>query len=81
MMYEVSQIDRYRDELDMAEANHSKNENYIRAAKSFSNNDFEKDVIIKLQKCIGNETNFKRHIKKLVHQGLLAHLPNACSLW
>lgn len=73
MMYEVSQIDSYFDELNKAESNHSKNENYIKAAKSFSKIDFEKDIIIKLQNCIGNGINFKRHIKKLLNQGLLAH--------
>ena len=73
MMYEVSQIDSYFDELNKAESNHSKNENYIKAAKSFNKIDFEKDIIIKLQNCIGNGINFKRHIKKLLNQGLLAH--------
>ena len=73
MMYEVSQIDSYFDELNKAESNHSKNENYIKAAKSFSKFDFEKDIIIKLQNCIGNGINFKRHIKKILNQGLLAH--------
>ena len=58
--------------MHKAESNHSKNENYIKAAKALGNFDFEKEVIRKLLRCAGNEVNFRRHIMKLIKLGLLA---------
>lgn len=72
MMYEVSRQEVFGEELHEAESNHSKNENYIKAAKALGKFDFEKDIIYKLLKCVGHETNFKRHITKLARLGLLA---------
>ena len=72
MMYEVYNNETFQEELHKAESNHSKNENYIKAAKALGNFDFEKDVIDKIYKCVGNEVNFRRHIMKLIKLGLLA---------
>ena len=72
MMYEVYSKEKFQEELLKAESNHSKNENYIKAAKALGNFDFEKDVIDKIYKCVGNEVNFRRHIMKLIKLGLLA---------
>lgn len=72
MMYEVSKQEVFGGELREAESNHSKNENYIKAAKALGKFDFEKDIINKLLKCVGHETNFKRHMTKLARLGLLA---------
>ena len=72
MMYEVFNNETFQEELHKAECKHSKNENYIKAAKALGDFDFEKDVIDKLHKCIGNEVNFRRHIMKLINLGLLA---------
>ena len=72
MMYEVSRQEVFGEELHEAESNHSKNENYIKAAKALGKFDFEKDIINKLLKCVGHETNFKRHMTKLARLGLLA---------
>ena len=72
MMYEVFNNETFLEELHKAESNHSKNENYIKAAKALGNFDFEKEVIRKLLRCAGNEVNFRRHIMKLIKLGLLA---------
>lgn len=72
MMYEVCHRDVYAQELQEAEAHHSKNENYIKMALALHDFDFEKDVLRKLVNCSGNATNMTRHLQSLVHKGLLA---------
>ena len=72
MMYEVCNNSIYSNELKEAEANHSKNENYIKIAKTLTHIDFEKNVLRKLMNCTNHPTNFKRHLKSLLHKGLLA---------
>lgn len=72
MMYEVCNNSIYSNELKEAEANHSKNENYIKIAKTLTRIDFEKNVLRKLMNCTNHPTNFKRHLKSLLHKGLLA---------
>lgn len=73
MMYEIANIDRFRQELDAAESNHSKNSNYIKMARSVRGVDFEKDVINKLTNTIGHPTNFKRYVLSLIRKGLIAY--------
>ena len=73
MMYKVAHREQFSQELDIAESNHTKNENYIKTAKAMQKIDFEKDVLNKLFRCIGNQTNFQRHIKSLIRKGLIAY--------
>lgn len=73
MMYEICNKDHYASDIQKALASGSKNENYMRTALTLRNIDFEEDVINKLQRCVGNETNFLRHIKKLYKNKLLAY--------
>lgn len=72
MMYEVSRKDTYVQELQKAEARHSKNENYIRMAQALPTINFERKVLCKLLNCANHPTNFKRHIESLLRKGLLA---------
>lgn len=73
MMYEVANRTQFAEELETAEAHHSKNENYIKTARSLSDIDFEKDVLNKLKNCVNHTVNFQRHLKGLIRKGLLAH--------
>lgn len=73
MIYEVANKESFAQELSTAEAHHSKNENYILAAKAMDKINFEEDVINKLLKNIGHSTNFQRHIKSLLRKGLIAY--------
>lgn len=72
MMYEVSQKNTYTQELQEAEARHSKNENYIRMAQTLPTVDFERKVLRKLLNCANHPANFKRHLESLLRKGLLA---------
>lgn len=72
MMYEIANIDRFKQELDIAESNHSKNSNYIQIAKAMGEVNFEKNVVNKLIHTIGHFTNFQRHIQSLIRKGLIA---------
>lgn len=73
MMYEVCNKDHYVSDIQKALVSGSKNENFMRTALSLRKIDFEEDVINKLQRCVGNETNFLRHIKKIYKNKLLAY--------
>lgn len=73
MMYEVAHRNRFAEELNEAEAHHSKNENYIKQAKAFPPRSFERDVLQKLQHSTGHKANFVRHLQGLIHKGVLAH--------
>lgn len=73
MMYEVANIDRFKQELYDAESTYSKNSNFIRVAKAIKVVEFEKDVINKLVNSIGHPTNFRRHIQSLIRKGLIAY--------
>lgn len=73
MMYEVANIDRFRQELDAAESNYSKNTNYIKMARSVRGVDFEKEILNKLTNTIGHPTNFRRFVQSLIRKGLMAH--------
>ena len=73
MMYEVSNIDRFRQELDAAESNYSKNTNYIKMARSVRGVDFEKEVLNKLTNTIGHPTNFRRFVQSLIRKRLMAY--------
>lgn len=81
MMYEVAHKDRFVQELEIAEANQSKNSNYIKAAKALSNIDFEKEVIDKLVHTVGHRTNFRRHVNRLVTNGLIAYDDYSLSMY
>ena len=72
MMYEVGAGERYSEDLDLAESNYSRNSNYIKAARTIRKVDFEQDVINKLILTVNHRTNFERHIKKLIRNGLIA---------
>lgn len=73
MMYEIANKERFMQELKTAESNHSKNENYIQAAKAMGKICFEKNVLDKLFKSIGHKLNFQRHIHSLIRKGLIAY--------
>ena len=73
MMYEIVNINRFRQELYVAESNHSKNSNYIKIARAIREVNFEKDVIKKLTNTIGHPTNFKRCLQSLIRKGLIAY--------
>ena len=73
MMYEVAHRNRFAEELNEAEAHHSKNENYIKQAKAFPARSFERDVLQKLQHSTGHKANFVRHLQGLIRKGELAH--------
>ena len=73
MMYEVANIDRFRQELDAAESNYSKNTNYIKMARSVRGVDFEKEVLNKLTNTIGHPTNFRRFVQSLIRKRLMAY--------
>ena len=73
MMYEVLHKEKFTAEIEEAVSHHSKNENYIHAALAMKKIDFGKDVVDKLWKCVGHESNFSKHIQKLKKMGLIAH--------
>ena len=72
MMYEVSQKDEYKMELQNAINNHSKNEILIKNALQIKTLDFEKDVLNKLLNC-KIPINMKRHISAIKRKGLIGH--------
>ena len=73
MMYEVANTDIFKQELDAAELNYSKNGNYIRMARTIKKVDFEIGVINKLINTVGHTTNFKRYMQSLIRKGLIAY--------
>lgn len=73
MMYEVANIERFKQELDAAELKYSKNSYYIKMARAIREVKFEKDVINKITHTIGHSTNFRRHINSLIRKGLIAY--------
>ena len=72
MMYEVSKIDCYHEELQEAMNAHSKNGTFIKNATNIKKLDFENDILKKLMNC-RNWMNMKRHISALVKKGLIGH--------
>ena len=73
MMYEVSNKDRFAEELQEAIDAQTKNSNFIKTAMSINNSlDFEKDVICKLLNC-PTWPILQRHIKGLKKKGLIGH--------
>ena len=72
MMYEVSQKDEYKMELQNAINNHSKNGILIKNALQIKTLDFEKDVLNKLLNC-KIPINIKRHISAINRKGLIGH--------
>ena len=72
MMYEIANIDRFKQELNAAESHSSKNSNFIMVAKAICGVDFEKDVLDKLIHIVGHPTNFRRHMQGLFRKGLIA---------
>lgn len=73
MVYDIANINRFKQELDAAESNYSKNSNYIKMARAIIGVNFEKDVIGKLIHTIGHPTNFRRHMQSLIRKGLIAY--------
>lgn len=72
MMYEISQKDEYKMELQNAINNHSKNGILIKNALQIKTLDFEKDVLNKLLNC-KIPINMKRHISAIKRKGLIGH--------
>ena len=72
MMYEVSQKDEYKMELQNAINNHSKNGILIKNALQIKSFDFEKIVLNKLLNC-KIPINMKRHISAIKRKGLIGH--------
>lgn len=72
MMYEVSQKDEYKMELQNAINNHSKNGILIKNALQIKSFDFGKDVLNKLLNC-KIPINMKRHISAIKRKGLIGH--------
>ncbi len=72
MMYEVSQKDEYKMELQNAINNHSKNGILIKNALQIKTLDFEKIVLNKLLNC-KIPKNMKRHISDIKRKGLIGH--------
>lgn len=72
IMYEVSNKDRFAEELQVAIDAQTKNSNFIKTAMSFIGLDFEKDVIYKLLNC-SNWLILQSHIKGLKNKGLIGH--------
>ena len=70
MMYEISQNDSYKEDLQEAMNARSKNGTFIKNAINIKKPDFEKDVLSKLLNC-RNWLNMKRHINSLVKRGLI----------
>ena len=73
MMYEISHLQQFRQEIDEAISRHSKNENYIKVALDNPHFDFEKDVLNKLLRYKSRRCSFEQYLHKLLEQGLLAH--------
>ena len=73
MMYEVANIDTFKQELVTAESQYSKNSNYIQLAKAIKGVNFENDVIDKFIHTMGHPTNFRRHLQSLSRKGLIAY--------
>lgn len=73
MMYEVCNKEHCSLEIQKVLASGSKNENFMRMALSLTKMDFEEDVVNKLNRCVGNKMNFRRHIEKLYRNNLLAY--------
>ncbi len=71
MMYKLSHIDKYYDELQEAISVRTKYSNIIKTAMN-NKIDFEKDIINKILNC-RNVTNFQRHLQSLVRKGLIGH--------
>ena len=72
MMYEVSQKDEYKMELQNAINNHSKNGVLIKNALQIKSLNFEKNVLNKLLNC-KMPINMKRHISAIKRKGLIGH--------
>ncbi|MBP1539635.1 MAG: hypothetical protein ILA29_04700 [Prevotella sp.] len=72
MMYEVSNKDRFAEELQKAIDAQTKNSNFIKTAMTMPLFDFEKDVVRKLQNC-SQSFLMKNHIKGLRKKGLIGH--------
>ena len=73
MMYEIANIDTFKQELETAESQYSKNSNYIQLAKTIKEVNFENDVIDKFIHTMGHPTNFRRHLQSLSRKGLIAY--------
>ena len=72
MMYEVSNKDRFAEELQKAIDAQTKNSNFIKTAMTMPLFDYEKDVVRKLQN-YSQPFLMKNHIKGLRKKGLIGH--------
>ncbi len=72
MRYEVAHKEEFERELHEAIAAQTKDSYFIKTAMELKKNNFEKDVIDKLQNC-NNSWNFKQHIMSLRKKGLIGH--------
>ena len=72
MMYEVANRAMFADELHEAIDAQTKNSNFVKAAMTLNNIDFEKDVVVKLMNC-STWPFLQNHIKGLKKKGLIGH--------
>lgn len=72
MMYEVTNKEKYADELEEAINAQTKNSNFIKTALTLEGIDFLMDVIVKLQNCY-TWPILQSHIKGLKKKGLIGH--------
>lgn len=72
MMYEVSRLEEFKEEIQEAIDAQTKDSNFIKAALGLKKVNFETSVIRKLQNC-SNEWNFMEHLRKLRKNGLIGH--------
>ena len=72
MMYKVANRAMFADELHEAIDAQTKNSNFVKAAMTLNNIDFEKDVVVKLMNC-STWPFLQNHIKGLKKKGLIGH--------
>lgn len=73
MMYQIAAKKQFSGELDIAESNHTKNENFIKTAKARGCTNFEQEVLDKLFRSIESPKKFQRFITNLIKKGLIAY--------
>lgn len=72
MIYEVTHLDCYKEELQLALDAQTKNSNFIKVAMSITKIDFDKDVIRKLRNSY-RDFLLANHIMGLKKKGLIGH--------
>lgn len=73
MMYEISRMKDYADEIQLAISANTKNSNLLEHALMQGSFNFEKKVIEKLRHSAYDRNYFKKWLANLIKKGLLAH--------